>query len=78
MHQSEATIHTTSCSRYVVVAPHVGIDHKVCRSLREAYDILRGKRIRSAVMAQRVVFDEMIGQPHDEDVSYRVINIPTN
>lgn len=78
MHQSEATIHTTSCSRYVVVAPKVGLDHKVCRSLREAYDVLRNKRVRSAVMAQRVVFDEMIGQPVDETVSYRVINIPAN
>ena len=78
MQQAEATIHTTSCSRYVIVAPEVGLDHKVCRSMREAYDVLRGKRVRSAVVAQRVVFDEMIGQPHDESVSYRVINIPTH
>ena len=76
--RAQATIHTTSCSRYVVVAPDIGIDHKVCRSLSEAYDDLRRKRIQSAVMAQRVVFDEMIGQPHDEDVSYRVVNIPTH
>ena len=78
MQQAQATIHTTSCSRYVVVAPKIGIKHKVCRSLREAYDVLRSKRVRSAVMAQRVVFDEMIGQPDDETVSYRVINIPAN
>ena len=78
MHQAEATIHTTSCSRYVVVAPDIGIDHKVCRSLLEAYDVLRGTQIRSALMAQRVVFDEMIGQPEDETVSYRLINIPAH
>ena len=74
--EQEATIHTTSCSRYVVVAPKRGIEHQVCNSLRQAYDVLRQKRIRSAVMAQRVVFDEMIGQPNDEAVTYRVVNVP--
>ena len=78
MQHTQATIHTTSCSRYVVVAPDIGLEHKVCRSLREAYDVLRSKRVRQAVMAQRVVFDEMIGQPQDETVSYRVINIPAH
>jgi hypothetical protein len=76
--QSQATIHTTSCSRYVIVAPECGIDHQVCRSLREAYDVLRGKRITTAEMAQRVVFDEMIGQPADETVTYSLINIPAH
>lgn len=78
MQQAEATIHTTSCSRYVIVAPESGIDHRVCRSLREAYDVLRSKRIRSAAMAQRVVFDEMIGQPQDETVTYSKISIPSH
>ena len=76
MNRAEATIHTTSCSRYVVVAPDRGIEHQVCRSLREAYDVLRSKRIRFAEMAQRVVFDEMIGQPRDETVTYSRIEIP--
>ena len=71
-----ATIHTTSCGRYVVSASAAGIDNRVCRSLGEAYDVLRAKRIRSAVLAQRVAFDEMVGQPISEDVSYLTLPIP--
>ena len=73
---TQATIHTTSCGRYVVSASEAGIDNRVCRSLREAYDLLGAKRIRTAQLAQRVAFDEMVGQPASEDVSYLTLPIP--
>ena len=66
-----ATVHTTSCGRYIVSIEQRGDTSAnfTCRSLQEARDILRRNRIRNATFAQRLPFDEMIGQPIDEGVS---------
>jgi hypothetical protein len=71
-----ATIHTTACGRYVVSADGTGRKKIVCRSLGEAYDILRDRRIATAVLAQRVAADEMIGQPSEDAVSRLELPVP--
>jgi hypothetical protein len=48
----------------------------VCRSLHEAYGILRRKRIGIAQLAQRIAFDEMIGLPSEQNVSYQSLPVP--
>ena len=72
-----ATIHTTSCGRYVVQvdAPRQKLLTVVCRSLREARDAASSRGARDAVFAQRVVFDEMIGLPADETVTYTPVQL---
>lgn len=74
---SPATIHSTNCSSYVVsLTGHDPLDTVSCRSLQEAYDLLRRNRIRHAVLAQRIPFDEVLGAPMNDDVSYMPVVVP--
>ena len=70
-----AVVHTTSCGRYVVSFKPDGRDNVTCRSMRQAKDLLKRRGVKEAVLAQRVVFDEMIGQPEDEQVSLAPITL---
>ena len=76
MSTREVTIHTTACGRYVISGPKAGSENIVCRSLHEAYGILRRKRIGKAQLAQRVAFDEMIGLPAEQNLSYQSLPVP--
>ena len=71
-----AVVHTTSCGRYVVSFDAVGADNVTCLSMREAKDVMKRRGVQTATLAQRVVFDEMIGQPEDEQVSWAPIKLP--
>ncbi len=77
MSNGEVTIHNTACGRYVISGSEVGPENIVCRSLHEAYEILRRKRIGNAQFAQRIAFDEMIGLPTERNLSYQRLPIPS-
>ena len=70
-----AVVHTTSCGRYVVSFDADGSDNVTCISMRQAKDVLRRRGVKEASFAQRVVFDEMIGQPEDEAVTLVPIRV---
>ncbi|MEQ8861562.1 MAG: hypothetical protein RIC56_23200 [Pseudomonadales bacterium] len=75
--QSTATIHSTNCSSYVVTLNDASpTEAWRCSSLQQAYDLLRRNRVRHAVLAQRIPFDEVLGTHMQDDVSYMPVVIP--
>ncbi len=74
-----ATIHSTNCSSYVVTLADRGPEGNVsCSSLQQAYDLLRRNRVRHAVLAQRIPFDEVLGAAMRDDVSYMPVVVPAD
>jgi len=71
-----AIVHTTMCHRYVVDLRDDRVRPTVCRSLQQVYDLLQARAIRQAVLAQRTSYDEMVGQPASEGVSFLPLPVP--
>lgn len=74
---SAPIVFATPCHRYRVELQKTESEQPhLCRSLAEVYDLLREQHISRAVLAQRTSYDEMIGQPAEEGVSYLTLPVP--
>ena len=76
MPDATAIIHSTNCHSYVVSITGKPDDDRVCRSLQEAYDLLRSQGVREAALAQRIPADEIAGARMESGLSYMPIRVP--
>ncbi len=67
----------TPCHRYrVELQTEDASAPQLCRSLTEVYDLLRDQKVERAVLAQRTSYDEMVGQPAEEGMTFLDLPIP--